>query len=97
MQVLLPPGWQRPKGYANGVVASGRQVFIAGMIGWDENQQFHSDEFAAQAFQALHQHRRRVARGGRPARAHRAHDLVRDRQARVPRRLQRGRATPTAS
>jgi enamine deaminase RidA (YjgF/YER057c/UK114 family) len=33
MQVLLPEGWPRPKGYANGVVASGRQVYIAGMIG----------------------------------------------------------------
>ncbi len=84
MQVLLPPGWPRPKGYANGVVASGRQVFIAGMIGWDAHGQFHSDDFAAQAFQALQQHRGGAARGRWPARAHRAHDLVRDRQARVP-------------
>jgi enamine deaminase RidA (YjgF/YER057c/UK114 family) len=53
MQVLLPPGWPRPRGYANGVVASGRQVFIAGMIGWDANGVFHSDDFAAQARQAL--------------------------------------------
>ena len=53
MQVLLPPGWPRPKGYANGVVAQGRQVFIAGMIGWDAQGVFHSDDFAAQARQAL--------------------------------------------
>ena len=53
MQVLLPPGWPRPKGYANGVVARGRQVFIAGMIGWDAQGVFHSDDFAAQARQAL--------------------------------------------
>lgn len=53
MQVLLPPGWVRPKGYANGVTASGRHVFIAGMIGWDGNGVFHSDDFAAQAAQAL--------------------------------------------
>jgi enamine deaminase RidA (YjgF/YER057c/UK114 family) len=53
MQVLLPPGWPRPKGYANGVVASGRQVFIAGMIGWDAQGRFASDDFAAQARQAL--------------------------------------------
>jgi enamine deaminase RidA (YjgF/YER057c/UK114 family) len=53
MQVLLPPGWARPKGYANGVVASGRQVFIAGMIGWDAQAVFHSDDFGAQARQAL--------------------------------------------
>lgn len=53
MQVLLPAGWPRPKGYANGVAARGRQVFIAGMIGWDAQGVFHSDDFAAQARQAL--------------------------------------------
>ena len=53
MQVLLPPGWPRPKGYANGVVASGRSVYIAGMIGWDGQGVFHSDDFAVQARQAL--------------------------------------------
>ena len=53
MQVLLPEGWPRPKGYANGVVATGRQVFIAGMIGWDAQGVFHSDDFALQARQAL--------------------------------------------
>ena len=53
MQVLLPRGWPRPKGYANGVVASGRQVFIAGMIGWDADGVFHSDDFAGQVRQAL--------------------------------------------
>jgi enamine deaminase RidA (YjgF/YER057c/UK114 family) len=52
-QTVLPEGWPRPKGYANAVVASGRQLYIAGMIGWDANQQFHSDEFGAQAWQAL--------------------------------------------
>ena len=53
MQVLLPAGWPRPKGYANGVVTQGRQVYIAGMIGWDAQGVFHSDDFAAQARQAL--------------------------------------------
>ena len=53
MQVLLPPGWPRPKGYANGVVARGRAVFIAGMIGWDANGVFHSDDFAGQFRQTL--------------------------------------------
>ena len=52
-QVLLPPGWPRPKGYSNGVAASGRQVFIAGMIGWDAEGRFPSDDFAEQARQAL--------------------------------------------
>jgi enamine deaminase RidA (YjgF/YER057c/UK114 family) len=53
MQVILPPGWPRPKGYANGVIANGRMLFIAGMIGWDSQGVFHSDDFAAQARQAL--------------------------------------------
>ena len=53
MQVLLPAGWPRPKGYANGVAASGRQVFIAGMIGWNAQGEFVSDDFAGQARQAL--------------------------------------------
>jgi enamine deaminase RidA (YjgF/YER057c/UK114 family) len=52
-QALLPEGWPRPKGYANGVAASGRQLFIAGMIGWDSQGIFHSDDFAAQSRQAL--------------------------------------------
>ena len=67
MQVLLPPGWPRPKGYANGVAAQGRQVFIAGMIGWDTQGQFQTDDFAAQARQAL-QHIVAVLAeaGGRP-------------------------------
>ena len=53
MQVLNPTGWPRPKGYANGVAAQGTQVFIAGMIGWDAQGQFHSDDFAVQTRQAL--------------------------------------------
>ena len=53
MQVLQPPGWPRPKGYANGVAARGRHVFVAGMIGWDAGQRLVGDDFAAQARQAL--------------------------------------------
>ena len=53
MPAILPPGWPRPKGYANGVAARGRQVFVAGMVGWDAQQRFHSDDFAQQAVQAL--------------------------------------------
>ncbi len=54
MKTLLPPGWPRPKGYANGVTATGRMVFVAGMIGWDAQGVFHSDDMAAQVRQALH-------------------------------------------
>ena len=54
MQVLQPSHWPRPKGYANGVAARGRMVFVAGMIGWDAQGHFPGDDFAAQARQALH-------------------------------------------
>ena len=53
MQVLLPPGWPRPKGYANGVAVSGRQIYVAGMIGWDAQGVFHTDDLAQQARQAM--------------------------------------------
>jgi enamine deaminase RidA (YjgF/YER057c/UK114 family) len=52
-QLLQPPNWPRPKGYANGVAVSGRQVFVAGMIGWNERNEFTSDSLAAQVRQAL--------------------------------------------
>lgn len=50
---LLPEGWPRPRGYANGVSARGRQIFVAGMVGWDDQGVFQSDDFAMQARQAL--------------------------------------------
>ena len=50
---VLPEGWPRPRGYANGVVAQGRMLFIAGMIGWDAQGVFHTDDFGGQARQAL--------------------------------------------
>ena len=53
MKVVNPAGWPRPRGYANGVVARGTMVFIAGMIGWDAQGRFASDDFAVQARQAL--------------------------------------------
>lgn len=53
MTVLQPPGWPRPRGYSNGIQASGRQVFVAGMIGWDDQQQFPGDDLVAQTEQAL--------------------------------------------
>ncbi|GAB4481273.1 MAG: RidA family protein [Burkholderiaceae bacterium] len=53
MKILQPPGWAQPKGYANGVAARGTVVFIAGQVGWNAAQRFESDDFAAQAAQAL--------------------------------------------
>ena len=51
--VLLPPGWPRPSGYANGVATRGRMVFVAGMVGWDAQGRFASDDIGDQARQAL--------------------------------------------
>lgn len=53
MNVLQPPGWKPPKGYANGVVARGSTVVVGGQVGWNAQQQFESDDFVAQARQAL--------------------------------------------
>ena len=53
MKILQPAGWVRPRGYANGVEAQGRTVCLSGMIGWDGQGVFHSDDLAAQVRQAL--------------------------------------------
>jgi enamine deaminase RidA (YjgF/YER057c/UK114 family) len=54
LQILHPPAWLPPIGYANGVsVAAGRIVFIAGQVGWDANQHFHSEQLVPQFEQAL--------------------------------------------
>ena len=53
MQILQPSAWVRPRGYANGIIASGRLVFISGQIGWDEQCRFQTTDFVAQARQAL--------------------------------------------
>ncbi|WP_037497995.1 RidA family protein [Sphingomonas jaspsi] len=53
MKELLPPGWPRPKGYANGMAARGRFVMTAGVVGWDEQERFQTDSMAGQFEQAL--------------------------------------------
>ncbi len=53
MEFLQPEGWPRPRGYSNGIAASGRTVFVSGMIGWDADGVFHTDDFAGQVRQAL--------------------------------------------
>jgi len=52
-RVLLPTGWRPPVGYSNRIAASGRLVFIAGQVGWDAEQRFHSEELVPQFEQAL--------------------------------------------
>ena len=54
MRIIQPPGWRRPSGYANGVLASGRVLAVSGQIGWNPaTETFETDEMAAQARQAL--------------------------------------------
>ncbi|HUI59661.1 MAG TPA: RidA family protein [Steroidobacteraceae bacterium] len=52
-QILKPAGWPRPSGYSNGVAAAGRQIFLAGQIGWDAQGRFPSARLADQVRQAL--------------------------------------------
>jgi enamine deaminase RidA (YjgF/YER057c/UK114 family) len=53
-QILQPPGWLPPIGYANGIsVPAGRIVFVAGTVGWDANQKFQSEDLVPQFEQAL--------------------------------------------
>lgn len=63
-KLLQPAGWPRPKGYANGIAASGHFVFTAGVLGWDEHEHMVSDDFAAQFRQALVNTRAILAEGG---------------------------------
>ena len=53
MKILHPPGWPRPRGYANGVAAEGRLVFVAGQIGWDATGAIVSDDLVEQVRQTL--------------------------------------------
>jgi enamine deaminase RidA (YjgF/YER057c/UK114 family) len=53
MQILQPPDWAPPQGYANGIAARGTTIFVGGQIGWNARQQFESDDFVMQAKVAL--------------------------------------------
>lgn len=52
-EVLHPKNWKPAVGYANGVAASGRMIFLGGLIGWNADQEFETDDFVAQADQCL--------------------------------------------
>jgi enamine deaminase RidA (YjgF/YER057c/UK114 family) len=51
--ILQPAGWMRPKGYANGVAAEGRLIFVGGQIGWNGQCRFETDDFVGQVRQTL--------------------------------------------
>jgi enamine deaminase RidA (YjgF/YER057c/UK114 family) len=53
MKILQPPSWGRPSGFSHGVVAKGQMIFVSGMVGWDGEGKFVSNEFVGQARQAL--------------------------------------------
>jgi len=52
-QILKPAAWPRPSGYSNGIAATGRQIFVAGQVGWDARGRFTSTHLADQVRQAL--------------------------------------------
>lgn len=82
MEILQPPGWPRPRGYANGIAATGRIVFIAGQIGWDEQCRIQTDDLAGQVRQALANVLSVLAQaGGRPEHIARMTWYVLDRRA----------------
>ncbi|MBM3526028.1 MAG: RidA family protein [Alphaproteobacteria bacterium] len=64
MRILQPPGWKKPRGYANGVAAEGRYVFVGGMIGWDGEERFAGPDLVSQVRQALHNVVAVLAEGG---------------------------------
>jgi enamine deaminase RidA (YjgF/YER057c/UK114 family) len=53
VKILQPPGWPRPKGYSNGISATGRLIVTAGVVGWDENEHFPSHRLVDQFAQVL--------------------------------------------
>lgn len=63
-EILQPPGWVRPKGYANGIAAEGRMVFTAGVVGWDGEERFVATDLAGQFRQVLENTRAILAEGG---------------------------------
>jgi len=64
MQFLHPKSWMRASGYSSGVAAEGRQLFVAGQIGWNARQEIVSDDFVAQVEQALRNIAEILAEGG---------------------------------
>lgn len=53
IEILQPEGWPRPKGYSNGMAATGRTIFVSGQVGWDAQGRFVGNTLASQVGQAL--------------------------------------------
>ena len=52
-EILHPKNWKAAKGYSNGIAATGRMVFTGGVVGWNEQQEFETDDFGTQVAQCL--------------------------------------------
>jgi enamine deaminase RidA (YjgF/YER057c/UK114 family) len=92
-EFLQPKNWLSPKGYSNGVAAEGRQVFVAGQIGWSERGELVSDDFVAQAERALANIVQVLAEaGGEPRHLTRLTWFVTDKPAYVARQKEIGEA-----
>ncbi len=63
-EILLPAGWARPKGYSNGIAAKGRTIYTAGVVGWDEHEQFPCDDLPGQVEQVFKNTLAILAAGG---------------------------------
>jgi enamine deaminase RidA (YjgF/YER057c/UK114 family) len=95
-QFLHPKSWKQPKGYANGIAAEGRLVFLAGQVGWNAEEKFESDDFVAQVRQALANVVALVAEaGGRPEHVTRLTWYVLDKREYVSRLRELGDAYRT--
>jgi enamine deaminase RidA (YjgF/YER057c/UK114 family) len=64
MNILQPDGWQKPKGYSNGVLAEGRTIFVAGQVGWKADGEMVGTDIVAQTRQALNNIVDILAEGG---------------------------------
>jgi enamine deaminase RidA (YjgF/YER057c/UK114 family) len=92
-QFLQPKGWKPPKGYANGVLAEGRVVFVAGQVGWTENSEIVSSDFVAQVERALMNIVAILAEGGaEPRHLTRMTWFVTDKESYVSRQREIGEA-----
>jgi enamine deaminase RidA (YjgF/YER057c/UK114 family) len=93
MKILNPAEWAKPKGYANGIVAEGRMVFIAGQIGWTAEARFDSDDLVDQTRQALRNIVRVLAEAGaRPEHIVRLTWYVTDKRDYMARNAELGKA-----
>ncbi len=92
MRTLLPEGWKPPIGYANGIEAEGRIVFVAGQVGWNAQQEFASADIVPQFDQALRNVLAVLAEaGGRPEHVCRITAFCCDRPAYLAARAELGR------